>query len=162
MREAPTHALAAAVVLLAACTPLRRDVETRYQGMVLNARNLGARELDRLTAADPTLGAYVAREGQPDFLYVGGPRDVELIYRAASVVAHFRRPEPGAPSVVTETSPLPSAVWNVLEPDVRAGTPAPLPEEERAAVACWTVPVGGGECRTCCRTPLGCSTRCTD
>jgi hypothetical protein len=150
------------LVLLAGCTGLRTDAGTRYAGMVLNARTLGAEELERRMADDATLREFVGREGWPDFLYVAGPADVELIYRAASRIVHFRRPGPDVPSVASETSPIPTPVWNVLEADLRAGTSVPLPEEERAAVSCWTVPVATGECRTCCRTPVGCSTACTE
>ncbi len=160
-----TFRAALIVVLVAAvtaCAPMRRDTASRYQGIMLNGRDLGAGEIDRLGASDPTLASYVASHSQPDFVYVATPTDVELVYRARSTLAHFHRPAPDAPSVVTEVTPLPNGVLNVLPADPRAGTPAQGAETDQPLLAsCWRTPAGGGECRTCCKGPIACSTSCT-
>jgi hypothetical protein len=134
-------------------------VETRYQGMVLNARTLGAVELARAVERDTRARAYVDREGAPDFIHVVGPSDVQLIYYRASRLAHFHRDPTTGETTVTELVPLPTPLVNVLELDLRAGTPAPL-DEEGPVTSCWTVPVADGRCRTCCVGPRRCPTSC--
>jgi hypothetical protein len=157
MRHARGAVLAAAAVL-AACTPLRSRPETRYQGMLLNARDLGAHALRIEAAGDPTIRDYVARAGHPDFIVVGGPTDVELVYVPPSRVAHFHRGEPGAPSAVTEVTPIPTGLLQTLPRDLRSGTPWPLNPGDYTA--CWTVDIPTGPCRTCCPTHTSCVTEC--
>src|SRR5262245_19990566 len=53
-----------------ACTGARGTPATRYLGLILNARGLGADELARAGAEDPTLRTYLAQHGGPDFLLV--------------------------------------------------------------------------------------------
>jgi hypothetical protein len=146
------------LALLAACQGLRHDTATRYQGMLLDARDLGAVELARLTAADPAVRAYVAAHGRPDFLLVPDASDVELIYYLPSVLAHFHRPAPDAPSALGVLSPLPDGVLNLLPRDIRAGTPTPSPENP--ITNCWTVAIGTTTCRTCCSGTLACQADC--
>ncbi len=152
-----TVALCAAA-LLAACTPLRSTSDTRYQGILLDGRNLGAGELRREAAADPTIAQYVAQHGAPDFILTASPRDVQLIYTWRRVLAYFRRPAAGEPSAVAEVSPLPSGLLQMLPADIRAGTGEPL---RAAGPSCWTVEVADASCRTCCMGPGACSVDCT-
>jgi hypothetical protein len=142
----------------AACTGARSTPASRYQGILLNARDLGAGEVTREAGNDPTIKAYVAQHGSPDFVLVGGPRDVELVYAQRAVLAYFHRGDPGAPSTVSEVTPLPSALLQMLPQDLRAGTGEPL---TRAGPSCWTAPVAGGSCRTCCLTTAACTVDCT-
>jgi hypothetical protein len=152
------RAAAALLVLLAACAPVRNRPEARYQGILLNARDLGAGELRRLAADDPTLGAYVEREGQPDFLLQADARDVELIYVRASKVVLFRRPaDDDGPTVVGTASPLPTPILSLLPSDLRAGTGEPFPD---TGTSCWTVDAGAERCRTCCAAPVACEISC--
>jgi hypothetical protein len=138
---------------------MRSSPATRYQGMVLNARTLGAEQLRAEMARDARLRAWVEREGEPDYLYVAGPDDVELIYYRASRLAHFRRDRVAGHTTVTELAPLPTPLVNVLDVDLRAGTPGPI-SPEAPATSCWTVRVVDGRCRTCCRGRFSCSTDC--
>src|SRR5262245_30931722 len=137
--------------------PLRSTPATRYQGILLNARNLGADELARQSAADPTVARYVAERGAPDFILTGGPTDVQLVYARPSVVAFFLRPAAGQPSTVTETTPLPSALAPRLPPDLRGG---PAPPLQPFGPNCWTVPADGQSCRTCCKGQTACVVQC--
>jgi len=157
-----TGARAALAVALAGCAGLRSTPATRYQGIVLNARNLGAGRVDDAMARDPVVRTYVERNGRPDYVYEAGPDDLELVWYEASRVAHFRRDPASGRTLIGERSPLPTPLVNVLAPDLRAGTPAPLGVEdpEPPPVQCWTVPVAGVECRTCCKTSAACSTGC--
>jgi hypothetical protein len=148
-------------VALAACAGLRHSPATRYDGIVLDARNLGASRVDAAIARDPAVAAWVRSHGRPDYVYESG-RDLELIYYEASRLAHFHRdPETGR-TVVGELSPLPTPLVNVLPLDIRAGTPGPIDADEPGPplAQCWTVPVGNAMCRTCCRTSDACSTQC--
>jgi len=150
-------AVAAALLALAACSPLRARPESRYQGIILNARDLGADELRRLAADDPTLRGYLAREGDPDFVLEADQRDVELIYVRASKVVLFRRPADDGPTVVGTTAPLPTPLLSLLPADLRAGTGEPFPD---AGVSCWTVDAADERCRTCCAAPAACQISC--
>jgi hypothetical protein len=152
---------ALALASVAACAGFRSTPATRYQGIVLNARELGVEELRSQTASDPTLRDYVARAGPPDFIYLGTPTEVELVYYRASKLVHFHREAPDGPSTVTELSPLPLEISNVLEVDLRAGTPGDIAEPGGPPhVNCWRVAITGGSCHTCCRGPEACSTHC--
>ncbi|HZP40770.1 MAG TPA: hypothetical protein VFD84_04565 [Candidatus Binatia bacterium] len=159
---APTVGRALAALLLAAgCAGLRSTPETRYQGRVLDARTLGAAELERALAKDPTVRAWVAAHGPPDYVYVGRPTDLELVYlHPESRLVHFHRPTPDAPSTTSELSPLPLEVTNVLPVDIRAGAPGDIREPGPPTASCWTVEVRSGSCRTCCVTSAACSTEC--
>lgn len=152
----------AVLILATGCAGLRATPETRYQGRVLDARELGAEELRREMDRDPTLRAYVAARGQPDYFYLAQPTDVELIYlHPDSRLVHFHRPAPDAPSTVSELSPLPLEVTNVLPVDIRAGAPGDIRElPGRPLASCWTVGIRDGSCRTCCKTAETCSTDC--
>jgi len=156
MRSSTWTALA--LLVLSACLGARATRSTRYQGIILNARNLGAGELRREAADDPTLRDYVARAGQPDYIYVAGPTDVELVYARESRLVHFHRDRPHGPSRVGELTPLPEQVTTVLPLDIRAGTPGPLTEFR--VVNCWRVSTAEESCRTCCRSSEACSTDC--
>ena len=142
---------------LAACTGMRSTPGTRYEGILLNGRELGAGEVAREAARDPTIKAYVAQHPTPDFVLVASKRDVELVYTGRAVLAYFHRPEPGAPSVMSEVTPLPSALYQMLPSDLRAGTAPPLLP---VGPNCWTVPVGELICRTCCLTTQACNVDC--
>jgi hypothetical protein len=145
--------------LLATCAGLRSTPETRYRGMVLNARNLGEAQLRTEMARDERIRRHVETEGWPDYIYVAGPDDVELIHYRKSRLAHFRRDPRSGQTTVTELAPLPTPLVNLLEIDLRAGTPGPV-SPETPATNCWTVRLPGASCRTCCRGPLRCSTDC--
>jgi hypothetical protein len=149
--------LALALGALTACSGARSSPATRYQGMLLNARSLGVEQLRTEVAADPTVRDWVARNGAPDFIYRASETDLELIYTSPSRLAHFHRPEPDAPSVVSEVSPLPSSLLGILPRDLRAQTPTP---EGGPEARCWRAPVGTGSCRTCCKTTTACATFC--
>jgi hypothetical protein len=150
------------LVVLAACAGLRSTPETRYEGIMLNARTLGAARVDAAIREDAAVRAYVERYGRPDYILESGPNDLELIHYEASRVAYFRRDPATGETRVGELTPLPTSLVNVLPPDVRAGTPAPLGIEdpEPLPVQCWTVPVADVECRTCCKTGAACGTDC--
>lgn len=124
--------------------------------MLLNTRDLGDQALRLEMEDDPTLRRYVAQHGQPDFIVTGSETDVELVYVPASRLVHFHRPEPGAPSEVTEVVPLPAGLAQFLPRDLRSGTPWPLNPSDYTA--CWTVETPSGECRTCCATLTSCVT----
>jgi hypothetical protein len=159
MRDARGATLALAMTL-AACTPLRSTPETRYRGMLLNARDLGADALRIETRRDARLRDYVAQAGPPDFVVIGGDTDVELVYTPPSRLAHFHRERPDAPSTVHEVTPIPTGLLQILPRDLRAGTPRPLNEGKHTA--CWTVELPARPCRTCCATLTSCVTECQD
>ena len=140
-----------------ACSGMRSTPGTRYLGILLNGRELGAGEVAREAAQDPTIKAYVAQHPTPDFVLVASKRDVQLVYNWRAVLAYFHRPEPGAPSVVTEVTPIPTALYLMLPSDVRAGTAAPITP---VGPNCWTVPVAGLSCRTCCLSTQACTVDC--
>ena len=145
---------AALLALLAACASLRHSAATRYQSIVLDVRGLGAETLRTLTERDPSIRAYVAQWGPPDFLYVANPDDVEFIYTQLSRLVHFHRTDEGTSA--GELSPLPAALLNVLPIDIRAGTAGQL--TEFPVVNCWRVNVAERTYRTCCRTRQSCWT----
>ena len=158
----PLGRLALLVALLVGCatardTGLRSTPQSRYQGMVLDVRDLGAGQLAAVQKDDPAIAAYVAKNGAPDFLLMPTPNDVELIYYLRSVVVQFHRPSPGAPSVAGQLTPLPDAILAILPADIQAGTP-PRPPESGAD--CWTVSVGAQLCKTCCAGPMACVGSC--
>ena len=155
--------LALVVVLVAGCakareTGLRDTAQSRYQGIVLDTRKLGADQLAMLEKNDPAVAAYVAKNGSPDFLLMPTQSDTELIYYLRSVVVQFHRPSPGAPSTSGQLTPLPNALLAVLPMDIQAGTPPSGPEY---GADCWTIPVGGQPCKTCCAGPMACVGSCT-
>jgi len=159
-----TYGVVALVVVLAAgCvkardTGLRDTPRTRYLGIVLDTRKLGAAELATLEKDDPAVAAYVAKNGQPDFLLMTTQNDTELIYYLPSVVVQFHRPSPGAPSVSGQLTPLPNALLAVLPMDIQAGTPASGPDY---GADCWKVSVAGKSCKTCCAGSMACVGSCT-
>jgi hypothetical protein len=147
------------VVALGCGAALRSTPATRYQGIMLNARNLGADELDAIMARDPEVRAYVQRTGRPDFLLVTDPNDVQLVYYGDSRLAYFRRDPTTGGTTVKEVVPLPTPLVNVLEIDPRAGTPGPF-DPLGPLTNCWSVDLDEGRCRTCCVGSLNCSTTC--
>ena len=110
------------LVWAAGCAGARSTPGTRYLGILLNARDLGAGEVMRQAAHDPTINAYVAQHGNPDFVLQASLLDTQLIYVWRSVLAYFHRDKPGAPSAVSEVTPLPSGLFQMLPSDIRAGT----------------------------------------
>jgi len=150
-------ALAACAVLFA-CGGLRATPATRYQGIVLDARNLGAEELRAQSDRDPVVRDYVRRHGAPDFVLVASRMDLELVYYRDSRLVHFHRDAAGT-TAVKEVVPLPTPLVNVLPVDIRAGTPGPL-GVDAPLTNCWTVDLAPGHCRTCCVGPLSCATSC--
>jgi hypothetical protein len=110
-------------------------------------------------ARDARVRAWVEREGWPDYVYVAGPDDLELVYYPASRLVHFHRDPATGQTTVGELSPLPTPLVNVLDVDLRPGTPGPM-SPEGPGTNCWTVAVGAGSCRTCCRGSFRCSTDC--
>jgi len=142
----------------ASCVGTRSTPSTRYLGILLNARDLGAGEVMRQAAADPTIKAYVAQHGNPDFVLQASRLDTQLIYVRRSVLAYFRREKPDAPSAVTEVTPLPSGLFLMLPSDLRAGTSAPL---NPVGPNCWTVATATASCRTCCMSRVACTVSCT-
>jgi hypothetical protein len=148
------------IVCIAACagTGSRNSPATRYEGILLDARNLGAGQVTREAASDPTVKAYIAQHGNPDFVLVGSTTDLELVYVSRSVLAYFHRPTQDTPSVVSEVTPLPSGLYQMLPADVRAGTGAPI---NPAGPNCWTVPVADQSCRTCCLGAGACTVQST-
>jgi len=143
---------------LVGCTPPYRPRVAQYQNIVLDARDLGAKQLDLEMQRDRTIRDYVARNGKPDFIYVPSATVVELIYVPSSKLILFYRERSGADSVTGELSPLPLEVTNVLPVDIRAGTPGPIAGNTPAS--CWTVSAATHRCHTCCKGPLFCSTSC--
>jgi hypothetical protein len=114
--------------------------------MILNARGLGADELRRAAAEDPSLRTCLARYGSPDFVVVASPQDLELVYYRASRLVHFHRERDG-PSVESELTPLPNGILDLLPADLRAGTPTPPGDP---VGGCWTTSFPDRQCRTCC------------
>lgn len=156
VRRAALHLLWLAGVVVA-CAGTRSTPATRYQGILLNGRELGAGELAREAQGDPAVKAYVAQHGQPDFVLLASPQDFQLVYVRRSVLAYFRRPAAGAPSTVSEVTPLPAALFQMLPADIRAGTSIGM---QTGGPSCWTVPVAGESCRTCCLGPGACTVQC--
>jgi len=159
MRSVLQPVIVLALLVGCATTGVRKTPETRYLGMLLDARKLGASELERVRKEDPALRAYVDKNGQPDFILMPTQQDVELIYYLRSFLVQFHRPAVGQASVVGTLTPLPNAVLNVLPPDIRAGTPGTVGEGNPGA-DCWTVMVGVSDCRTCCAGPEACVASC--
>ena len=93
---------------LAACAPPYRPRVAQYQNIVLDARELGAKQLDIEMQRDRAIRDYVARNGNPDFIYVPSATVVELIYSRSSKLILFYRDRSGADSVTGELSPLSS------------------------------------------------------
>ena len=141
----------------AACAGTRSTPATRYEGVLLNGRDLGAGQVAREAASDPTVKAYVAQHGNPDFVLVASPTDLELVSVTRSVLAYFHRPTAGAPSVVSEVTPLPSGLFQMLPADLRAGTSLPM---NPVGPNCWTVPIADESCRTCCLGAAACTVQC--
>jgi len=158
-RHGLRHAALALVVAIAACagTGMRSTPATRYEGILLNGRKLGADETKRQAAADPTIRAYVAQHGNPDFILPANPTNTELVYTGRSVLAYFHRPTASAPSVMTEVTPLPTGLNLMLPSDLRAGTSQAI---SPVGPNCWTVPIAGQSCRTCCLTGAACTVEC--
>jgi len=123
-------------------------------------QKLGAKQLDIEMQRDPAIRDYVARNGNPDFIYVPSATVVELIYFQSSKLILFYRDQSGAGSVTGELSPLPLEVTNVLPVDIRAGTPGPIARD--TLTSCWTVSAATHRCHTCCEGPLFCSTSCEE
>jgi hypothetical protein len=136
-------------VVLVACGGVRHDTLSRYQGMILATRALGAERLRQEVIRNPAVLAWVAREGDPDFVYVAGPDELQLVYVQASRLAHFQ----GDGAEPTVLSPLPSGLLALLPADVGAGTPRAV-----GGTSCWTVSPPTGARRTCCRTARACTT----
>jgi len=141
--------------LALACGGAMRDSSlTRYQGMLLEGIGLGADAVEGWQQGDPTLANYLKTAGPPDFVYVGGPDTIELVYVKAAKVVLFHRTAPGAPSVTGEKSPLPETLTALLPSNLVAQTPAAMPG---LGVYCWRVPLDDRDYRTCCRTRQACS-----
>jgi len=143
---------------LAACAPPYSPRVAQYQNIVLDARELGAKQVDIEMQRDRTIRDYVAQNGKPDFIYVPSATVVELIYSQASKLILFHRDRAAADSVTGELSPLPLEVTNVLPVDIRAGTPGRIAK----GASCWTVAAATHRCHTCCEGPLFCSTSCKE
>ena len=145
---------------LAGCTPPYRPRVAQYQNIVLDARELGAKELDIEMQGDRTMQDYVARNGKPDFIYVPSAAVAELVYVGPSKLILFYRDQAGVESATGELAPLPLEVANVLPVDIRAGTSGPIGGSTPAS--CWTVSAATHRCHTCCKGPLFCSTSCKE
>jgi hypothetical protein len=160
-RVASASVLGAGLLLvagLAACAPPYNPRVAQYQNIVLDARELGAKQLEIEMQRDPAIRDYVAHNGNPDFIYVPSATVVELVYYPSSKLILFYRDPSGPGSVTGQLSPLPLGVTNVLPVDIRAGTPGPLSRDTPAG--CWTVSAATHRCHTCCEGPLFCSTSC--
>jgi hypothetical protein len=155
----PVLALFLYCALAAACVGVRSTPETRYQGIMLNARTLGADELRAVMERAPEMRAYIERNGPPDYLLVAGPNDVELVYYRDSRLVHFHRDPDDGQTTWKAVSPLPTPLVNVLEVDLRAGTPGPF-DPNAPMTNCWSVELAEGRCRTCCLGSLSCSISC--
>jgi hypothetical protein len=129
-----------------------------YQGEVQSVHTRGARTLEIVMQRDPVIAAWVARHGQPDFVIVTGPDDVELVYYDASRLVHFHRT--GDVTRTGELSPLPLEVVNALPLDLQAGTPGTIQPEIPPQTGCWHVDVEGIPCRTCCKGTFACVSGC--
>src|SRR5436309_16118861 len=88
--------------VLAACAPPYSPRVGQYQNIVLNARELGAKQLDIEMQRDPAIRDYVARNGNPDFIYVPSATVVELIYFRSPKLILFYRDRSRAGSVTGE------------------------------------------------------------
>jgi hypothetical protein len=146
----------AIAMMLAACSPLRSTPSARYQNMLLNVHGLGDEALRIETRRDPRIREYVDRNGQPDFIVIGSPLDVELVYAPPSRMVHFHGDLPDAPGEMREVTPIPTGLLQILPRDLQAGTPRPLKIR-----ACWSVPMTTWSCRTCCATRTSCVTQCS-
>ncbi len=145
------------LILLAGCSGMRSSPETRYQGMFLNARELGEEVLEQAEESDSNVAQFVAKTGKPDFIMLASPNDVELVYARKSLLAHFHRASAEDPTTVTEVTPLPGGLANLLPDDLRAGTGARL---DPSGPWCWTTSPPATSCRTCCKAPLACVIDC--
>ena len=145
---------------LAACAPVYGPRVAQYRNIVLDARELGAEQVDIEMQRDRTIRDYVARNGKPDFIYVPSATVVELVYSRSSTLILFHRDRPGTDSVTGELSPLPVEVTNVLPVDIRAGTSGSI--ADGTPTSCWTVSAATHRCHTCCKGPLFCSTSCKE
>jgi hypothetical protein len=151
----PRTAVVILVWLALTCGPPMRDSSlTRYQGMLLQGIGLGADAVESWQQGDPTLGSFLETAGPPDFVYVGGPDTIQLVYVRAAKVVLFHRTAPGTPSVMGERSPIPETLNALLPSNLVAQTPAAMPG---LGVYCWRVPLETREYRTCCRTRQACS-----
>ena len=129
-----------------------------YQGEMQNTRTHGGEALETVAARNPAIARYLATHGQPDFVLVTSPQDVELVYYGRSRLVHFHGQ--GPETRVGELSPLPLEVANVLPVDLRAGTPGSIQPEVAWQTGCWHVDVEDTRCRTCCRSPIACASEC--
>ena len=92
-----------------------------YQGAILDFDGPGRDRLAIEAKIDSTVRDYLARNGNPDFVYVAGLRDIEVIYVGRDTLVHFHRsiargfsPDFDWHSTATEVHPLPEAFLNLL------------------------------------------------
>jgi len=149
----------ASCVLVVGCSGLRSTPATRYEGIMLNARTLGAEQLRAETDRDPVVRDYVGRAGAPDYVLVARPGDLELVYYRESKLVYFHRDPATGTTTWNEVVPLPTPILNVLPLDLRAGTPGPQ-AAGGPLTNCWSVDLADGRCRTCCVSSVNCSTSC--
>jgi hypothetical protein len=153
-------AIPVALALLTGCAGMRTSPATRYLGIILDARDLGADVLEDAMDDDATLRSYVARNGRPDWVLKATLLDCEVFYTAAATrVAYFHRTDEDEPGTMGEVSPMPGQILDILPADIRAGTPGP-PVGEPVDTTCWRVPVGDDSCRTCCLSAGACIAEC--
>ena len=144
----------ALAVFATACSAGRTAIPTaggpdpRYLYQLLDARKLGAQELATIEQKVPAVSAWVAKWGHPDFIIQPGPRDIQLVYYARSMLVHFNQGSNGQ-WTSSQLTPLPSGLLNVLPSDIRAGTPPALGQ----GLGCWKTSVPAGTCQTCCAPP---------
>jgi hypothetical protein len=90
----------------------------QYEGLLLSAApsSAGAERLRIEMAYDPTLRAFVAQHGRPDYIYVADRFSVQLTYLDADRVVLFQRAAISAKSHFTVTPGIPAGLLNRLTP----------------------------------------------
>jgi hypothetical protein len=159
MHRKLTDALIVCGLVVAGCSGLRSTPASRYEGIMLNARTLGAEQLHAETARDPVVRDYVRRVGEPDYVLVASPNELQLVYYRDSRLVYFHRDAATGTTTWKEVVPLPTPILNVLPLDLRAGTPGPQ-AAGGPLTSCWSVDLADGQCRTCCVGSVNCSTSC--
>ena len=142
-----------AVIVVAACRGMRSTAGDALRGHPAERaqprrRRAGAAERPPIRPS----ARYVAEHGDAG-LRPGRRHDRRAAGLRPPVGARVLPPAGGGPpSTVSEATPLPSALLQMLPSDLRAGTAPPL---QPFGPNCWTVPAGEPSCRTCCQGPDG-------
>ncbi len=99
-----------------------------YQGAILDARDVGAERVRIEAAYDATIADYLKRNGTPDYVLVGGDRDVEFVYVTTNRLVYFHRSPLYATSTLAER-PIPEAFLRLIPEDRAHVAPDAGPKE---------------------------------